>query len=121
MLRVWSVSYLMRVFRSDTHTPDTTPVTTECVTVSTHTTHTRVRPAECVGVRGNRSGSLSPAPPPRAQREHERESHVVVVASYAACSILRVLTQWGATLVINNERESQRVREREWVATLIII
>ena len=25
---------------------------------------------------------------------------VALVASYAACSILRVLTQWGATLVI---------------------
>jgi hypothetical protein len=31
----------------------------------------------------------------------------VLVASYAACSILRVLTQWGATLVIiYKERES---------------
>jgi hypothetical protein len=33
------------------------------------------------------------------EREREREN-VVLVASYAACSILRVLTQWGATLVI---------------------
>ena len=35
--------------------------------------------------------------------EREREitsGRVVLVASYAACSILRVLTQWGATLVI---------------------
>ena len=30
----------------------------------------------------------------------------MLVASYAACSILRVLTQWGATLVIIKERES---------------
>ena len=29
--------------------------------------------------------------------------HVMLVASYAACSILRVLTQWGATLVIISE------------------
>ena len=31
------------------------------------------------------------------EREREREA---LVASYAACSILRVLTHWGATLVI---------------------
>ena len=33
--------------------------------------------------------------------------HVSLVASYAACSILRVLTQWGATLVIIYERAHQ--------------
>ena len=37
---------------------------------------------------------------PYRERERERERE-----SYAACSILRVLTQWGATLVIIYERE----------------
>ena len=36
----------------------------------------------------------------RVKREVLTSEHVVLVTSYAACSILRVLTQWGATLVI---------------------
>jgi len=39
-------------------------------------------------------------PSNKIKGEKERERHVMLVASYAACSILRVLTQWGATLVI---------------------
>ena len=36
----------------------------------------------------------------RGRRGVLTSGRVVLVASYAACSILRVLTQWGATLVI---------------------
>ena len=35
----------------------------------------------------------------------------MLVASYAACSILRVLTQWGATLVIISERAKITLHE----------
>jgi hypothetical protein len=41
----------------------------------------------------------------KKRRERERERRFLV-ASYAACSILRVLTQWGATLVIITTRGS---------------
>ena len=46
--------------------------------------------------------ALAPVCKPVREKERERD---------AACSIISVLTQWGATLVIQNKRE--RVRERE--------
>ena len=38
----------------------------------------------------------------------------MLVASYAACSILRVLTQWGATLVLIYERERDQGKPGGW-------
>jgi hypothetical protein len=51
----------------------------------------------------------------RLERERERERPADIIRVCAACSIISVLTQWGATLVTKNKREREREREGSWL------